>query len=242
MRDYFAMLNERDGGIGGVKINFEECETGYDTKKSIECYEQAKSKNTVIYSPVVDRRDARRDPARPYRQDPDPVDGLWPVRLGRRQHLPLGLQPAADLLGRRLDHGPPHGQRAWRHGQAQGQEARPDPSRRALSARSRSRCSRALAQEIRLRGQALSGRRGRHAEPGLALALDPARPARLPLQPGLGRDEPDRGQGGDQERLPDQQAGRRLVGRRRRRCARRRGRGQGLQVAQLPSGRQRISR
>ncbi|CAN7449323.1 ABC transporter substrate-binding protein [Bosea sp. LjRoot90] len=51
MRDYFTMLNERDGGIGGVKINFEECETGYDTKKSIECYEQAKSKNTVIYSP-----------------------------------------------------------------------------------------------------------------------------------------------------------------------------------------------
>jgi branched-chain amino acid transport system substrate-binding protein len=51
MRDYFTMLNERDGGIGGVRINFEECETGYDTKKSIECYEQAKSKNTVIYSP-----------------------------------------------------------------------------------------------------------------------------------------------------------------------------------------------
>jgi branched-chain amino acid transport system substrate-binding protein len=51
MRDYFTMLNERDGGIGGVKINFEECETGYDTKKSIECYEQARSKNTIVYSP-----------------------------------------------------------------------------------------------------------------------------------------------------------------------------------------------
>lgn len=51
MRDYFTMLNERDGGIGGVKITYEECETGYDTKKSIECYEQAKSKNAVIYSP-----------------------------------------------------------------------------------------------------------------------------------------------------------------------------------------------
>ena len=51
MRDYFTMLNERDGGIGGVKITYEECETGYDTKKSIECYEQAKSKNAVVYSP-----------------------------------------------------------------------------------------------------------------------------------------------------------------------------------------------
>ena len=33
------MLNERDGGIGGVKLAIEECETGYDTKKGLECYE-----------------------------------------------------------------------------------------------------------------------------------------------------------------------------------------------------------
>ncbi|MBN9063657.1 MAG: ABC transporter permease [Rhizobiales bacterium 65-9] len=51
MRDYMTMLNERDGGIGGVKINFEECETGYDTKKSIECYEQGKAKGMILYSP-----------------------------------------------------------------------------------------------------------------------------------------------------------------------------------------------
>jgi branched-chain amino acid transport system substrate-binding protein len=28
MADYLNMLNERDGGIGGVKLNVEECETG----------------------------------------------------------------------------------------------------------------------------------------------------------------------------------------------------------------------
>jgi branched-chain amino acid transport system substrate-binding protein len=28
MHDYLEMLNERDGGIGGVKIAVEECETG----------------------------------------------------------------------------------------------------------------------------------------------------------------------------------------------------------------------
>ena len=39
MHDYLTMLNERDGGIGGVKINIEECETGYDTKKGVECWE-----------------------------------------------------------------------------------------------------------------------------------------------------------------------------------------------------------
>ena len=39
MRDYLTMLNERDGGIGGVKLVLDECETGYDTKKGLECYE-----------------------------------------------------------------------------------------------------------------------------------------------------------------------------------------------------------
>jgi branched-chain amino acid transport system substrate-binding protein len=42
MHDYLNMLNERDGGIGGVKIVVEECETGYNTQKGVECYEQAK--------------------------------------------------------------------------------------------------------------------------------------------------------------------------------------------------------
>jgi branched-chain amino acid transport system substrate-binding protein len=51
MADYLNMLNERDGGIGGVKVNVEECETGYDTKKGVECYEQVKSKNPVVINP-----------------------------------------------------------------------------------------------------------------------------------------------------------------------------------------------
>lgn len=51
MHDYLRMLNERDGGIGGVKIVIEECETGYDTKKGVECYESTKGKNPVVYNP-----------------------------------------------------------------------------------------------------------------------------------------------------------------------------------------------
>ena len=44
MHDYLSMLNERDGGIGGVKITFEECETGYATDRGVECYERLKGK------------------------------------------------------------------------------------------------------------------------------------------------------------------------------------------------------
>ncbi len=51
MHDYLRMLNERDGGIGGARIIIEECETGYDTKKGVECYEAVKSKNPVVVNP-----------------------------------------------------------------------------------------------------------------------------------------------------------------------------------------------
>ncbi len=49
--DYLNMLNERDGGIGGVRLLVEECETGYDTKKGVECYDSVKGKNPVIITP-----------------------------------------------------------------------------------------------------------------------------------------------------------------------------------------------
>jgi branched-chain amino acid transport system substrate-binding protein len=51
MHDYLTMLNERDGGIGGVKLAVEECETGYDTKKGVECYEAVKGKMPVAINP-----------------------------------------------------------------------------------------------------------------------------------------------------------------------------------------------
>ncbi|MCF3932149.1 ABC transporter substrate-binding protein [Acuticoccus sp. M5D2P5] len=51
MRDYLEMLNQRDGGIGGVKIRIEECETGYNTQKGVECYDSVKPGNPLIVNP-----------------------------------------------------------------------------------------------------------------------------------------------------------------------------------------------
>ncbi len=44
IQDYFKLVNER-GGINGVKVVWEECETGYNTAKGVECYERLKNKN-----------------------------------------------------------------------------------------------------------------------------------------------------------------------------------------------------
>ena len=46
-RDYMTMINERDGGINGVKLGYEECETGYSTEKGVECYERTKATGIV---------------------------------------------------------------------------------------------------------------------------------------------------------------------------------------------------
>ena len=40
--DYFTLLNQRDGGIGGERIDVPECETSYNTEKGVECYESTK--------------------------------------------------------------------------------------------------------------------------------------------------------------------------------------------------------
>ena len=43
-QDYLKLVNAR-GGVNGVKITFEECETAYDTGKGVECYERLKNKD-----------------------------------------------------------------------------------------------------------------------------------------------------------------------------------------------------
>ncbi len=50
--DYFTMLNERDGGIGGVMTRLVECETGYNTEKGVECYEATKGEGSLVYQPL----------------------------------------------------------------------------------------------------------------------------------------------------------------------------------------------
>jgi branched-chain amino acid transport system substrate-binding protein len=49
--DYLTLVNERDGGVNGVKIEFEECETGYKAQKGVECYEATKGRGALIYNP-----------------------------------------------------------------------------------------------------------------------------------------------------------------------------------------------
>src|SRR6056297_3557025 len=50
--DYFTLLNERDGGIGGVPARVVPCETGYNTEKGVECYEATRGQDPLVYQPL----------------------------------------------------------------------------------------------------------------------------------------------------------------------------------------------
>ncbi len=51
--DYLAYLNLTDGGVGGVKMVWEECETAYNSDRGVECYERLKNQGehgaTVVH-------------------------------------------------------------------------------------------------------------------------------------------------------------------------------------------------
>jgi len=47
MIDYLNLVNERDGGINGIKLSWEECETEYNNAKGVECYERLKTRTAT---------------------------------------------------------------------------------------------------------------------------------------------------------------------------------------------------
>lgn len=50
MTDYMRYVNSK-GGVNGVTLEFEECETGYKTDVGVECYERLKSKKPLVFNP-----------------------------------------------------------------------------------------------------------------------------------------------------------------------------------------------
>jgi branched-chain amino acid transport system substrate-binding protein len=51
--DYLKLVNAK-GGINGVPVSWEECETGYATDKGVECYERLKGKHggATVFQPL----------------------------------------------------------------------------------------------------------------------------------------------------------------------------------------------
>ncbi len=231
--DYLKLVNAQ-GGINGVKLTWEECETGYATDRGVECYERLKGKGptgaTLVHPLSTGITFALTDKV--------PADKIPLITAG------YGRADSADgtvfkwnfpLIGTYWVGGRHPGaarrQEGRRARQAQGQEDRARLPRLALRQGADPAADRAL-QAARLRAAPAAGDPpGRRAEGDLA-ADPPAAPGlRVPL--GLGRHELDRDQGSRRDRLPAREDVRRVVvGCRARRAARGRGR-EGLQRARI---------
>jgi len=51
-QDYLTLVQERDGGIGGVPIRTSECETAYNTERGVECYQGIRDDNPLVIQPL----------------------------------------------------------------------------------------------------------------------------------------------------------------------------------------------
>ncbi|MCL4674672.1 MAG: ABC transporter substrate-binding protein [Pararhodobacter sp.] len=51
-QDYLTLINERDGGIGGLPIRMTECETAYNTERGVECYEAIRGDRPLVIQPL----------------------------------------------------------------------------------------------------------------------------------------------------------------------------------------------
>ena len=228
--DYFKLINAR-GGINGVKIIWEECETGYATdrgRRMLRAPEGQERRRHGVPA-AVHRHHLRADREGAGRQDPAHHRRLRPQRKHRRQRLQVELPAHRHLLGRRRHPGAARRQEGRRPGQAQGQEDRARLPRQPLR-QGADPAAGGTRQAARLRAAAAAGDApGRGAEGHLA--ADPPEPPGLRVPVGLGRDELHRAEGGGGHRLPARQDVRRVVGRRRAGRQGRRRRRQGLQRA-----------
>nr|WP_092888183.1 ABC transporter substrate-binding protein [Roseicitreum antarcticum] len=50
--DYLTLINERDGGIGGLRIRQSECETAYNTERGVECYQSMRGDAPMVLQPL----------------------------------------------------------------------------------------------------------------------------------------------------------------------------------------------
>ena len=107
-QDYIKMINARDGGINGVKITFEECETGYATDRGVECYERLKGKHggATLFEPQSTGITFALTDKAPGDKIPLLTVGYGRVGGAGRLRLQVELPDHGQLLDRRRHPGP----------------------------------------------------------------------------------------------------------------------------------------
>ncbi len=47
--DYLTLINKRDGGVGGVRLTWERCETAFQVERGLRCYQRMKARGGILH-------------------------------------------------------------------------------------------------------------------------------------------------------------------------------------------------
>ena len=126
MEDYMELLNIRDGGLGGVTLTWEECETAYNSDRGVECYERLKGNGPTgasVVHPLSDRHHVPAHRARHRRQESPLISmGYGRTDATNGKVLPVRLPAGDQLLEPEHGEDQVHRDEGRRHGQSEGQE------------------------------------------------------------------------------------------------------------------------
>ncbi|TGD94242.1 ABC transporter substrate-binding protein [Methylobacterium nonmethylotrophicum] len=105
--DYLTMLNRRDGGVGGIPLAVEECETGGEMARARACYEAAVARGSVAVVPGSADAALALLPRLPADRMPLVASGYGPAVMARGDAAPWAFAPPAtvwDSLSATLAH------------------------------------------------------------------------------------------------------------------------------------------
>ncbi|MGE7418591.1 ABC transporter substrate-binding protein [Methylobacterium tarhaniae] len=105
LADYLTMLDRRDGGVGGLTLAVEECETGGEAARALACYEAAVARGSIALVPGSADAALVLLPRLASDRMPLVAVGYGPAAMARGDVLPWAFAPPTtvwDALGAAL--------------------------------------------------------------------------------------------------------------------------------------------
>ena len=104
--DYMNLINIRDGGVNGVKLIWDECETQYEVERGVEVLRapEGRTPGAAGLEPALGRHRLRDDRPHYRRQGAVDHDQPRPHRFHRRTRLSLCLSAAPQPVQRDVGH------------------------------------------------------------------------------------------------------------------------------------------
>lgn len=99
LADYMTMLDRRDGGVGGIALAVEECETGGEVARARACYDAALARGSIALVPGGADAALALLPRLAGDRMPLVASGYGPAAMARGDALPWAFAPPVTVWG-----------------------------------------------------------------------------------------------------------------------------------------------